>query len=293
MVGNIVVLLDEFFAERLDEIDRGIGGEPDMAAGAVGGIAREFDHLLADQCGFADQRRGDALALEFLEHSRAFFLVDVDEDRIGSGGLDLADVGGEIGLTGLGGEIGCDLDTVAREFLGYDVASALAEIVVDPDDRHRFGLEFVIDVFGDLRHRRLLAERGAEQELVAGLRQFGSFPAHDLRDTGFGCERCGDLDRSRVTRTEQDVGLAIERLLNLRARHAGVRLGIGMGDFQLVAENAALRIDFLDRQIDAVLPVGTDGGAAAGQFGDVGQFDGWAGLGEHRSGQDRGEQRAS
>ena len=48
MVGNVVVLLDELFAERLDQIDRRIGGEADMAARAVRRIAGEFDDLLAD-----------------------------------------------------------------------------------------------------------------------------------------------------------------------------------------------------------------------------------------------------
>ena len=37
-----------------------------MAARAVGGIAGELDHLLADQRGLADQRRGDALLLQLL-----------------------------------------------------------------------------------------------------------------------------------------------------------------------------------------------------------------------------------
>ena len=130
-----------------------------------------------------------------------------------------------------------------------------------------------MDIFGDLRHRGLLAERGAEQELVAGPRQFRGFAAHDLGDAGFGRQRGRDLDRSRIAGTEQDVRFAIQRLLNLRARDAGVRLRIGVGDFDLVAENAALGIDLLDREIDAVFPVGADGGAAAREFGDVGELD--------------------
>ena len=99
-----------------------------------------------------------------------------------------------------------------------------------------FALTLVVDVFGDLRHRGLLAERGAEQELVAALRQFGGFAAHDLRDAGFGGERRGDLDRAGIAGTEQDVGLAVERLLHLRARDAGIRLQIRMRDFELAAE---------------------------------------------------------
>ena len=119
----------------------------------------------------------------------------------------------------------------------------------------------------------MLAERGAEQELVAGLGQFGGFAAHDLGDAGFGGERRGDLHRTGIAGTEQHIGLAVERLLHLRAGDAGVGLRIGVGDFQLAAEHAALGVDLLDREIDAVLPVGADGGAAAGQFGDVGQLD--------------------
>jgi hypothetical protein len=36
-----------------------------------------------------------------------------------------------------------------------------------------------------------------------------------------------------------------------------------VGNHELAAENAALGIDLFDRQIDAVFPVGADGGAAA------------------------------
>ncbi len=74
-----------------------------MAARAVGGIAGEFDDLLADQGGLAHQRHGDVLALQLLQDAGALFLVEVDEDRIGRRGLDLADVGGEVGLARLGG----------------------------------------------------------------------------------------------------------------------------------------------------------------------------------------------
>src|SRR5207245_5181732 len=98
----------------------------------------------------ADQGHGDGLALQLFEDARAFLFVDVDEHRVGRGGLDLADVGGEIGLARFGGEVGGDLDAVLAELLGDDVAAAPAEIIVDPDDRNRFRLHFVVDVFGDL-----------------------------------------------------------------------------------------------------------------------------------------------
>ena len=113
VVGHVIVLLDELVAERLDQVDRRIGGEADMAARAVGGVAGEFDHLLADQRGLADQRHGHALALQLLQDARALFLVEIDEDGIGRGGLDLADVGGEVGLARFGRDVGDDLDAVA------------------------------------------------------------------------------------------------------------------------------------------------------------------------------------
>ena len=103
--------------------------------------------------------------------------------------------------------------------------------------------------------------------------QFGGFAAHDLRDAGFGGQRRGDLHRAGIAGPEQHIGLGVERLLNLRAGDAGIGLRVRVGDFQLAAEHAALGIDLLDGEIDAVLPVGADGGAAAGQFGDIGKLD--------------------
>ena len=164
-----------------------------------------------------------------------------------------------------------------------DVAAALAEIVVDPDDRDRLGLHVFGHVFGDLRHGRLLAERGAEQELVAHLGELGRFAAHDLGDAGFGGERRGDLDRTGIAGAEQHVGIGVERLLHLGARDAGVGLRVGVGDDDLVAENAAGGVDLLDREVDAVLPVRADRRAAAGQFRHVGDLDV---LGVTRNGED-------
>src|SRR6478672_9629752 len=57
----------------------------------VGGIAGELDDLLADQRCLADQRHRDGLALQLLQHPRTLFFVEIDEDSIGRGGLDLAD----------------------------------------------------------------------------------------------------------------------------------------------------------------------------------------------------------
>src|SRR6202048_3262335 len=38
VIGNVIVLLDELFPERLDQFDRCVSREPDMAARAVGGV---------------------------------------------------------------------------------------------------------------------------------------------------------------------------------------------------------------------------------------------------------------
>ena len=61
MVGHVVELLLELLAELLDRRDRRIDGEADMAAHAVGRIAGEIDHLLAEQRRLADQRLVEAL----------------------------------------------------------------------------------------------------------------------------------------------------------------------------------------------------------------------------------------
>ncbi|MHC2787773.1 hypothetical protein ACVMBZ_007014 [Bradyrhizobium liaoningense] len=230
-----------------------------------------------------------ALPLQLLEDARALFFVEIHEHGVRVGGLDLADVGREIGLARLGREIGHHFGAEPVELLDDDVAAAAAEIVVDPDHGHRLRLHLVVDVFRDLRHRGLLAERSAEQVLVALLRQLGGLATHDLRDAGLGGERRGDLHRAGIAGPEQHIGLGVERLLHLRAGDAGVGLRVGVGDLQLAAEHAALGVDLLDREVDAVLPVGSDGGAAAGQLGDVGELD-RLGVGA-RCGHD-GEQRA-
>ncbi len=80
-----------------------------MAARAVRGVARQFDDLLADQGGFADQRRSDTLALQLFENPRAFLFIDIDEDRVRRRRLDLGDIGGEVGLSRFGRQISYDL----------------------------------------------------------------------------------------------------------------------------------------------------------------------------------------
>jgi len=121
------------------------------------------------------------------------------------------------------------------------------------------------------RHGRLLAEGGAEEEFVAHPRQFGGLAAHDLGDARLSGQRRRHFDRAGVAGPEQHVGVGIQRFLHLRARDARIGLRVRVRDDDFVAENAARRIDLLNGEIDAVLPVGADGRAAAGKLGDIGE----------------------
>ena len=137
VVAGIVEPLLELGGELLHRRDRRIDGQADMAAYAIGGIAGQIDHLLAEQGRLADQRLVEALLPGLAQEARALFFVDIDEDRIGIGGLELDDVGGEIGLAGLGRDIGDDLDVARGHFLDEVVATALAEVVVHPQHARR------------------------------------------------------------------------------------------------------------------------------------------------------------
>jgi hypothetical protein len=55
--------------------------------------------------------------------------------------------------------------------------------------------------------------------------------------------------------------------------HARIGLGVGGGGLDLLAQNAAGGIDFLDGQFDTVLEVGPGRGAAARKLDDVGDLD--------------------
>ena len=82
----------------------------------------------------------EALLARLAHDARALLLVAVDEHRIGIRGLELDDVGGEIGLAGFGRDVGHDLDVAGRHLLHEPVAAALAEIVVHPDQRDGLAL---------------------------------------------------------------------------------------------------------------------------------------------------------
>ena len=135
-------------------------------------------------------------------------------------------------------------------------------------------LDAVAHVVGDLRHAELLAERGAEDVGVALLRDRRRLAADDLRNLGLLREQHVDQHRAGEDRAENDVGLVVEHLLHLRARDAGVALGVEQRRVDLLAENAALGVDLLDRQQHAVAEIGAGHGAGAGQFENGGHVDG-------------------
>ena len=55
VVGHVLEALLELLPEFLHRLDRRVGSEADMTLHAVGGVARQVDHLLAEQGGLADQ----------------------------------------------------------------------------------------------------------------------------------------------------------------------------------------------------------------------------------------------
>ena len=191
-----------------------------MPLGAVGGVARQFDDFGAKQRRLADHRLVDALLLGRAQETRAFFLIEIDEHRVGVSVLHLDGVGGEVRLSLLGGDIYRDLDAALLK-LGYDgIAAALAKVVVDPDHDNRFRLYRVFEVVRDLRHRRGLAERRAEDERIALLRQVGRLAADDLGDLGALRDLHRGADRAGEDRAEHSVGAFVDGALHGGARVA-------------------------------------------------------------------------
>ena len=197
-----------------------------------------------------------ALLARLAQHARALFLVGVDEDRVGVRRLELDDVGGEIHLPRLGRDVGDDLDVARRHLLEEHVAPALAVVVVHPQERHRLRLDALGHEHRHLRHAHLLAERGAEDVVVAHLRDLGGLRAGDLRDLGLLREQHVHLHRAGEHRAEDHVGVAVDRLLHLGARDARVALRVAHRRVDLALEDAALRVDLVDRHQRAVAEVG-------------------------------------
>src|SRR5215510_4202662 len=108
-----------------------------MAMYAVSRAASKIDDLLPEQSGLADQRLVETLLPRFAQEAGALLFVEIDEDRIGIGALELDDVGREVRLTRLGGNVGDNLDTASIHLLVEIIATTLAEVVVHPQLHRR------------------------------------------------------------------------------------------------------------------------------------------------------------
>jgi len=151
--------------------------------------------------------------------------------------------------------------------------SVLAQVVVHPHDHHRLGLQAVADVIGDLGHAHLLPERGAEDVRVAHLGNVGRLGARELRHLGLLGEDHVHFHRTGEHRPEDHVGVAVDRLLHLGARDAGVALRVRLRRGYLAPEDAALRVDLVDREDRTVAEVGAGHRPRAGQLDDDGHVD--------------------
>ena len=69
-----------------------------------------------------------------------------------------------------------------------------------------------------------------------------------------------------------DVGIAVDRLLHLRAGDAGIGLGVSSVERDLLLEDAALGVDLLDRQDDAVAEIAAGHRDAARYLADIGEL---------------------
>ena len=134
-------------------------------------------------------------------------------------------------------------------------------------------LSAVLDVARQLRHGGGLRERRAEDVRVALLRDVGRLAAGEVGDFGFLGFGHADDDRAGEHRSHDDVRAVVDGLLRQRLRDARIGLRVERLQVDLASEDAAGRVDLLDRQLDAVVEVGAGGGAAAGQFDDVDDLD--------------------
>ena len=237
-----------------------------MAHRAVGGVARELDHLLAGERGLADDGLGDALLAQLAQRARRLLLVRVHEDGVGIALLGLQHRRREVELAGVGGDVGHHLHAQLAQRLHHHVAAALAEVVVDVDHRHRLRLQVVRHVARDLRHRGGLAEARAIHVGVALGRDGGGFRAGEVRDLRAPRLVRADDHRAREAGAEHREHVVVDRLLRQALRDARVALRVGVRHIDLLAEDAAGGVDLADGEVHAVLEVGADGGAGAGQL---------------------------
>jgi len=252
---------------------------------AVGRVARELDHLLAREHGLAHDRLRVTLLAELAQRARRLLLVGVDEERVAVALLRLQDRRAEVDLARIGRDVRADLDPFGLERLHDHVAAALPEVVVDPHDVDGLRLDAVLDVACDLGHRGGLRERRAEDIRVALLGDRGRFPAGEVRHLG--ALRLGHAhqDGAGEHRPHHHVGTVVDRLLRERLGDARVRLRVARRVLDLAAQDAALGVDLLDRELHAVVEVGAGRGTGAGQLDEPHDLD--RGLRERRPDRER------
>src|SRR5215813_8989111 len=108
-----------------------------------------------------------------------------------------------------------------------------------------------------------------------------------MRDLSLLQQLHGGLDVAGEDRPEDDVGIAVDRFLHLRAGDAGIGLGIELAERDLVLEDAARGVDLLDRQDDAVAEIAAGHCTASRYFSDIGKLD----VGGNRGTRDQRQRR--
>jgi hypothetical protein len=117
-----------------------------------------------------------------------------------------------------------------------------------------------------------MAERGAEQVAIAQGGQLAGFAADQMRDLGLLQHLHRRLDVAREDRPQDDIRIAVDRLLRLRTGDTGVGLGIELAERDLLLENTARGIDLLDRQDDPVAEITAGHRDASRYLPDIGKL---------------------
>ena len=283
VVADVLVLAVEVGLE-LQHLGVGrVHRQAHVGHGAVGGVTGQFDHLLAGQRGLADDGLVPALLAQFAQGAGRLFFVGVDKHRVGAAVLGAQHSGRPVHLAGFGGDFSGDLGGAAVQRLLDRVQAAFAEVVVHVHDRQVLGLGD--DVLRHLRHRRFLGEAGAEHERVALLGDGGGLTTGPVGHLGAAAFGHADHDGAREHRAEDGKHLVVHCFLRQALGHAGVGLGVVAHRLDLLAQDAASGVDFLDRQLHAVLEVGARCGATARQLHDIGDLDAALGSGGTTEGQ--------
>ena len=197
----------------------------------------------------------ETLLFGFLQEAGGFLLVRVDEGGVDAGLLDLRNVSGEIDLALLAGHVRRDVDAGLFHFGEEDVVAALAKIVIDPIDRHLFGLQRVLQIGGQRGHAFFGARGRAEDVAVALLRDVRRLGAGELRHARLLRDNHVDDGRPGIDRARDHIGAAVDHFLHEGARRLRVRRGVVVGHLDLFAENAARRVNLVDGEMRAVAEV--------------------------------------